>query len=365
MKRIKVYLQYPWKFPDSPYYKYLLKKLPKEIEYINIANQKGTITNKRFFLLSNFLKKNIRKYTKLFYPSMLNSHLSPKGNYDLIHCAHCLSKNKNKPWVVDFEAFWQLWVSTKETKRGLKKAENVLARENCKKILPWTKKMEKELIHAFPKLNDKIELVYPAVPSIKNLKKDYNKEITLLFVGRYFYWKGGLHALESMDQLTKKYPNVKGIIVSNVPEKIINKYSKNKKLIFYSLIPQEKLFAVYKKSDILIYPGYTDSFGFAYLEAMSFGIPIITVNGDSREELIKNGKEGIIIERPKNFDYKKLGKNEMALINKLISETSKLIENKAIRKEMSKNCIKEIESGRFSIKERNKKLKKIYGNALK
>jgi hypothetical protein len=32
---------------------------------------------------------------------------------------------------------------------------------------------------------------------------------------------------------------------------------------------------------------------------------------------------------------------------------------------MSKECIKEIKSGKFSIKERNKKLKKIYEEALK
>jgi hypothetical protein len=50
MKKIKVYLQYPWKFPDSPYYKCLLQEHPKEIEYLNVEKQKGVITIKLNFI---------------------------------------------------------------------------------------------------------------------------------------------------------------------------------------------------------------------------------------------------------------------------------------------------------------------------
>ena len=149
---MKIYLQYPWKFPDSPYYKYLLQEVPKEIEYHNIEKQKGVITNKRFFWFSNLLKKILRRSLRIFFPSILNAHLSPKGDYDLIHCAHCLSKNKHKPWVTDFEAYWQLWASTKKTKKGVEKARKILQSKNCKRILPWTEKIKKELIEMFPEL---------------------------------------------------------------------------------------------------------------------------------------------------------------------------------------------------------------------
>ena len=186
MKKIKIYLQYPWKFPDSPYYKYLIQDISKGIEYQNIKKQKGVITSKRFFWLSNFLKKNIRKHTKILCPSLLNGHKSPDGNYDLIHCAHCLSKNKNKPWVADFEAFWQFWVSTKQTKKGLRKVRRVLEQDNCKKILPWTEKIEKELLQYFPSVKHKIELLYPAIPS-KNIMKKKTDKIYLVFSGRYFF----------------------------------------------------------------------------------------------------------------------------------------------------------------------------------
>ena len=59
--KIKVYLQYPWKFPDSPYYKYLLQEVPKEIEYYNVKKQKGVITNKLFLLRKNVLQRGEEK----------------------------------------------------------------------------------------------------------------------------------------------------------------------------------------------------------------------------------------------------------------------------------------------------------------
>jgi len=363
--KTKIYLQYPWKFPDSPYYKYLIDSPPKGIEFQNTQKQKGVITSKRFFWFSNFLKKNIRKFTRILHPSMLNAHLSPKRDYNLIHCAHCLSKNKDKPWIFDIEAFWQFWISTKQTKRGLKKVEKILNKNSCKKILPWTKKIKREFIDAFPKLEDKIKLVYPAVP-LRNIKKKFNKkEISLIFSGRYFYQKGGLHALEAINFLTKKYKNVYGIFNSEVPREILKKYASNKKIEFYPLVPQEKLFKLYEKSDILIYPGYTDSFGFAYLEAMSFGLPIITVDGWSRKEIVSENKTGFLLDRPEDFKWNKIGEKEKVIIKQMIEKASLLIENDVLRKKMSQNCINEIKSGKFSIKKRNKKLKRIYEEALK
>ncbi|MFH8119687.1 MAG: hypothetical protein QXS37_02690 [Candidatus Aenigmatarchaeota archaeon] len=41
-----------------------------------------------------------------------------------------------------------------------------------------------------------------------------------------------------------------------------------------------------------------------------------------------------------------------------------MIENESLRKNFIKKGLKEIEKGKFSIKERNKKLKEIYENAI-
>ena len=56
MKTIKVYLKYPWKFPDSPYYKYLIDSPPKGIQFSNIQREKGVITNAAKFKIFQKIK---------------------------------------------------------------------------------------------------------------------------------------------------------------------------------------------------------------------------------------------------------------------------------------------------------------------
>jgi len=364
-QKIKIYLQYPWKFPDSPYYKYLIQEPPEGVEYINLRKKTEVITSKRFFWFSNFLKRNVRRMVGIFLPSMPNAHKSPNGDYNLIHCAHCLSKNKDKPWVADVEREWSFLVSGKMNEKSKKRIRQIINRENCKKIMPWTEAARREILKIFPEIKDKIEVVYPAIPQIKNLKKKKNKKLKIIFIARYFNLKGGLMALEAMERLRKEQ-DIEGIIVSTVPEELKQKYPNLK---IYELMPHNKLFELMNSADIFLYPSIVDTFGFALLEAMSFGLPTVTIKNpldpDPRDEIISDGKTGIIITLEKRLDVDRIGQSEEEIIQKLVKNTRELIKNRELRENISKNCLKEISEGKFSIKERNKKLSKIYREALK
>jgi glycosyltransferase involved in cell wall biosynthesis len=380
-KKIKVWLQYPWKFPDSPYYKYLIDDPPENVEYLNVKKQKGVITNKKRLGLSNFLKRIIRELIKKMRIPLVNAHeTKQKKGYDLIHCAHCLSKN-NFPWVADVESLWQLYVSGQKTKAATKNIRRILSGKNCKRIILWTKRTEREFNETFPEIKNKTTIIYPALPLPKSHRKKH-KGINLLFVGRSFYEKGGLDAVRAIDFLTKKYNNVRAVVISEIPKEILEKYSANKKINFFGLMPKEELEKIYSNTDIFIYPGYTDTFGFGILECMSWGIPVISVEGaikkDSKKELIQNGITGFLINKPETLKLGKIKfvwkqaislseierKENPEIINGMIEKAEELIKNKKLREKMSKNCPDEIKNGKFSIKERNRKLKKIYEEAL-
>jgi glycosyltransferase involved in cell wall biosynthesis len=363
MKKMKVYIQYPWKFSDSSFYKYLRKNPPKNIVYIQNKNKdKKNLGEKRKFIINNIVKKIIRKIIGSFFPSMPNAHLTKKKKgYDIIHCAHCLSKN-NSPWVADFEYFSQMWVA-KNKKSRRDKIYKILLKDNCKKIMPWTKYTKKNIIKTFPKIKNKVELVYPAIPKIK-LKKIAHEKITLIYVARYFKLKGGLIALETLSQLQKKH-GIRAIVVSDVPEELKKKY---RNLEIYNLIPQEKLFNLMAKSDIFLYPSFFDSFGLSILEAMSIGLPIVTINSKGTKalrEIVKNGKHGFVFDVGNDFNLDKITSKEKKIIQKLVKNCSKLVKNPLLLKKMSQNCKKEVEEGKFSITTRNRKLNKIYIEALK
>lgn len=370
-KDIRVYLQYPWKFPDSTYYHTLVEYPPKGITYLNAGKQSGVITNKKKFFISN-LSKNVLRFGVDNFPIPLpNAHKTRTDKpYDLIHCAHSMSLNKT-PWVADFESAWQLWISIRKFGPGKKSVSKILLDEHCKKIMPWTEVIKQDILELFPnkKIEEKMTVVNPAVPLLEKVKKTNN--IKLIFISRYFWIKGGLVALETFKKLKERY-DMKIVFVSNTPEKLKEKY-RDVGIDFRNLMSREKIIHELGESDIFFYPSFVDTFGFQPLESMSLGVPIVTVNtGGTKNcrEITEDGKTGFVIDFPYykgNEIYKKvydIGNPERRLIEQLYKRTSKLIEDSSLRRKMSINCRKVIKDGKFSIKVRNKKLKEVYENAI-
>ena len=360
MKQIKTYIQYPLNISECSYYKYLILDPPKNVKFVNPSISKGIINNKTKRKTYNLIKHILKTLTRKFNLSLSNSRFTKtKEQYDLIHCAHCLSLN-DSPWVADFEWVYQVFISG--VAQNKKKVLPLIESPYCKKILCWTKATQEGVNKIFPEIKHKTCVVYPATPETK-IQKIKHKGINLLYVSRLFYEKGGLHALEVMDRLTKKYKNVYATLISQIPSNVKQKYSSNKKLKIMKVMPQERLFKeIHPKADIFIYPAYIDTFGFAMTEAFSFGLPVVSVEGFSRKEIIHNGKTGFVVANKKVINYKIINEN---IINKIVDKTSLLIENNSLRKSMSNNCFEVIKNGKFSIKERNKQISKIYQEALK
>jgi glycosyltransferase involved in cell wall biosynthesis len=367
MKSIKVYLQKPWRFSeDSQYYTLLKKSPPEGIEYIFPKKSELIQKSRNLFFLDS-TKIVIRNMIKKLYPSMPNANYDKEGQkYDLIHCMRCMSKNK-KPWICDLEFAGSLWI-TIEPKKNKSREQIIqyLKSPYCKKIIPWTEWCAKEIITFFPQIKDKVEVVYPAINK-KNFKKVNTGKTILLYVSRRFYFKGGLYALEVMDRITKENKKVEGWIVSDVPKEVYEKYKENKQLKFLGTQPQKELFKkIYPRADIFLYPSFTDTFGYVMLEAMSFGLPVVSIEGQSRREVITDNHTGKIVYLNTEFsDLKLLRELNEKIVVELKKATDTLIKNKKIRGKMSKNCIAETSIGKFSIKERNKKIKKIVMEAIK
>lgn len=367
MKKIKVYLQYPWIFPDSPYYKYLLQNTFNGLEYVN-AQQKeaGVTSNIKKFKALFFVKSLIRKSLDNLNIALPNAHKTNyRGEFDLIHCAHCLSINRNKPWVADMESWWSMWLSGHFNKTGNRRVSKIIMSPNCKKIMPWTKKTASMIEKYLPVAKSKLEVVYPAIPCSKKLNRK-PKEIIIIYAARDFQLKGGEIALRVISELKIKYPSIKEEIYAEVPSEMNKKYSN---LNILGLISQEKLLKRFEEAHILLYPSLMDTFGFAILEAMSRGcIPVAVENGNytpAIQELIENEKTGCYVSlniRPE----KKISESEIRIAsNKILSVIEDLLENKKKIATISSNCFKEIKSGKFSLAERNKKLKRIYTEAIK
>ena len=379
---MRVYLSHLGRRIDSAYYRELLAEPP--VEYILDAEDADLVITKHKFSTVEYLGKKFIEFAKVPPIKIV------KRECDVIHAAHHLVISK-KPWIVDFEHVISIAGMNSKVAGSIlsrKIMSKLLTSKNCKKILPWTHASKQSLLSLLgrkfeERVKQKIEVLYPAIrpPSVKKVESD---TVRLLHVSRFFYRKGGLEALLAFDELTRRY-DVKATIISNVPAELKNRYADNKNLDIRSPVPYEELYTYYyPRTDIFVYPSYGDTFGFPLLEALSFGIPVVTLEDFASAEIIQNGKTGFIIEGYKikwytknklhNQKYNTMEKIEQEVLKRreerkrivrdIIEKTSLLIEDSALRKRMSRRAREEVERGKFSIKTRNRKLKEIYESSL-
>lgn len=352
--RIKVFIQYPWIKPDSPYYTYLLDHTPEDIEYVNPLIRSKKIISGQEFLSNNQTKSKLRNLifkSKIPLPNARYTFMTREA--DIIHCPFCISLN-HYPWICDWEIWWQGMLSNVDNNLGIWITKKILQQKSCKKILCWSEETRKRMLEMFN--NDKIItsksiVVYQAVPVIQNnqMLRIHEKEVNLLFIARYFYAKGGKEAVELINQLTKKYKFINGYIISDTPKEILDKYHDNDQLIFLPVMDRQKLYNYYSLADIFIYPGISDSFGWMFLEAMSYGLPIITMPGYARREIVEDSVNGFVCKDPED----------------MFKKTESLVLNRTKRRLIGTSGFELVHKGKFSFEVKNKKLREIYGEAIK
>jgi glycosyltransferase involved in cell wall biosynthesis len=303
-----------------------------------------------------------------------------RKDYDLIHSSRGILILNKRPWVVDFEHIGSFGAFTFE--RVKKISLKLLNSNYCKKILPHCVAAMNSFLNGWKidsqSIIEKLEVLYPAIETRK-MKKSKKPKINIGFLATRgaFYEKGGKEILEAFKILSKKYEDINLIMKVKPPEEILKTYSQsNIKFLTTHFNTREELFEkFYKNLDIFVLPTYVDSFGFSLLEAMSCGIPLVATDIFAIPEIIEDGKNGFLIHSPlsdfradfvpKFFDRNWLKKHLVKpVVEQLVEKLSLLIEDSSLRKRMGKEGRKLVEKGKFSIKERNRKLRRIYEEAL-
>ena len=120
-------------------------------------------------------------------------------------------------------------------------------------------------------------------------EKGSNKQLKLLWVGRLLPRKGVLLVIETMAKL-KNYSDITLTIVGDgemrkYVEEDIKKYNlSNVKLI--GRIPYEKVKEYYSNHDIFFFTSLRDSNGMQVLEAMAYGLPVVTLQLHGQDLLV-------------------------------------------------------------------------------
>ncbi len=340
------------------------------------SNNSNCLNYKNYTVLK---KKKWKKLDYDYFPYFRE----PK---DLIHSVNRPIISK-KPYIIDLDMLAYPWLYykyeweeckflkrnwaqnslSKSSKKRINILKNFMLNKYCKKLLPWSKWLERRMKQFLKdkEIVEKIEHLYPALTSV-DVEKQKNDNIVLFCCagGGYFYKKGGDNMFEAFDKIKDKY-DIQLIYVGEVADNYYKRYSQYDNITIYrKRINKEKLFEIYQSSDIFVLPTRMETFGMVLLEAMNFKLPVITTVGNLvpvSDEIVENNVSGYLVEQ-KNQKYPNFA--GQLDFETFLEKIKVLIENDNLRDKMGKAGKKEITHGKFNIKKRNKKLRKIYEEAI-
>ncbi len=365
---MKVYLSNP----NHSYYSEIRDSPPKKVHYIT--------QERSFRSILKVNRKQITFYLNHKLRDNVNTHIVlSKTNHDVIHSNGALITSANKNWLVDFESGAALNRFEPPTESEIEYINEYLGSNRCKYLLPWSKAAKQGFETLFGgKFQHKTEILYPAVETRENPNTDIpDSKTRLCFVAKDFEKKGGKELIATFKQLKETNED----IILEIASASGKEFADIEGVKHHGLISREKVFEMMSRSDIFVYPTLRDTLGMVILEAMAHKLPIVTLDEYAIPEIVKDGETGYVC---KGYDKKWYDKNYVPkdnyswpeqlkkireedlekVVERLKEKVEELVDSEEKRVEMGEKGYERVGSGKFSIKERNKKLKQIYNTAI-
>lgn len=111
---------------------------------------------------------------------------------------------------------------------------------------------------------------------------------SLLYLGTIEPRKNLEILIEAYNELNLKHKLILAGKIGWKARSILKKASENPNIILTGQITEKEKANLYKNAAIFIYPSHYEGFGLPPLEAMQYGIPVITSNNSSLKEYFKN-----------------------------------------------------------------------------
>ncbi len=264
------------------------------------------------------------------------------------------AKLMRKPIVLRFvgDAAWERAFDTRQTNKNLEdflkapegginiKILVILQRfifKEIDKIIVPSYFLKRILIDCYNVNPDKIKVIYNSV-DLKDFDGAKNEESQTLgecvvTVGRLIQHKKIEGIIKAIEKLADEFPDINLLIVGEGPEKTnLEKFSQeigiNSRVKFYGRTTREETIKLIQESDIFVLNSVYEGLPHVVIEAMACQTPVITTNIRGTDEVVKDGKTGLMV-TPNNDDELK---EKLAL----------LLKNKKLRKRLAKNAYKNV-----------------------
>ncbi len=307
----------------------------QEIGLAKALIRKGNVCDIIYYANDGIYKEQIiefdkNKTLKIYWlngKSILNNAIYDKkklieicNNYDMIQTAeydqytsYYLIKNKIKPIVIYHGPYYSKFKKKYNVvnklfdmlflRKYLKMqpsiitksllAENYLKEKGFKHIKTIGVGIDKERFSIENKTNEEVK---------KLLEEIGNRKI-VLYIGQLEDRRSIDFIIKTYSKVYKEDSNTVLLIIGKGKEEytkmcfdLVKELGLEKNVIFKSSINQNYLTSIYKKSSIFVLPSKYEIYGMVLLEAMYFGIPVITTYNGGSSTLINDKENGYIID---------------------------------------------------------------------
>lgn len=294
---------------------------------------------------------------------------------------------RQEPWVAEVEyASTLAGVHYEQLRRHRSLVERALSSPLCRKIICWSEVGRKSLELDLDSRHfaHKIQLIPYAVPAKQFVKRYDDSRVKLLFVGSgvtaaSFVGRGG-EIFEVFAALCKRYSHLEMVVRSDVPDYIKARYGGMANLrIIDTPISREALDAEFRSADIFLQPSY-GTVPFVLVEAMSYELPVVTIDSWANKEYVEHGVTGLVARRSSRVpDYyadthhpnflapdfwDAVRQPDPAALADMAEKIAVLIEDPDLRRRYGGAGRWEVEHGRFSLAKMNEGLGKAFDEAL-
>jgi len=230
-----------------------------------------------------------------------------------------------------------------------------LTLKRAKKIIAISNYTKNDILRYFSVNPGKIEVIYEGGTVEKETIKECSlidpiAQPYLLYVGNAYPHKNLERLIVAFDRLNKDYQTkLRLILVGEIDyfySRIQKKFSNIQGLIFTDFVSDKELKTLYQNAVLYVFPSMCEGFGLPPLEAMNYGLPVISsnttclpeilgeaavyFNPESIEEMAKKIKEvledkkmqqELILkgyERIKRYDWAKMAEETMKIYGRII-----------------------------------------------
>ncbi|MCR4650959.1 MAG: glycosyltransferase family 4 protein [Lachnospiraceae bacterium] len=126
---------------------------------------------------------------------------------------------------------------------------------------------------------------------------------TWIYVGKIEPRRNSIMLMKLVDRLLTDHGDMKMILVGDGDKAYkdealapVRKWIASGRMAYYPKLNQTEVGELYRQADCMLFPSNYEIFGMVLMEAMYFGLPVISSNNGGADMLIRNGENGIIVD---------------------------------------------------------------------